>query len=81
MRSLSIQLVGDDFEIFSRINAPPLKRDPLPEELSTLLREIGLHVDRLQVDLQLDKEDPLQMTHLVDQGYPTLRVFATVKRR
>ena len=81
LRSLSIQIVRDDFEIFSRINAPPLKRDPLPEELSNLLRKIGLQVDRLQVDLQVDKEDRIQMIVLVDQGYRALSAFATLKRR
>lgn len=79
--SLSIQIVRDDFEIFSRLNAPPLKRDPLPEELSTLLREIGLQVDRLQMDIQLDKEDWAQMRVLDDHGYSTLRAKATLKRR
>lgn len=79
LRSLSIQIVREDFEIFSMLNAPPLQRDPLPEELSTLLRDNGFPVDRLQVDLQLDKEDPIQMILLMDGGCFALRGLAHVK--
>lgn len=81
LRSLSIQIVRGDFEIFSMLNAPPLQRDPLPEELSTLLRANGFPVDRLQVDLQLDKEDPIQMIVLKAGGYSALGAFAETKRK
>ena len=79
LRSLSIQLCRDPSEVLSISNLPTVKRKPLPEEFSTLLGNIGLRVDQLQVDLlYVDDEGELQ-THiecLAKHVYPYLRTLS-----
>ncbi|MCJ1424068.1 hypothetical protein MMC29_001955 [Sticta canariensis] len=84
LRSLSIQPHRRDANIFSTLNIPTRKRKPLPEELSSLLRHLGLRVDQLQMDLLYDasaREHLLQMKCLTLQVYPYLRVFSAHKNR
>lgn len=84
LRSLSIQLCCDPSEILSKSKLPTVKQKPLPEEFSTLLRNIGLRVDQLQVDqLQVDLlyvvdegEHQSQMECLATHVYPYLRTLS-----
>lgn len=98
LRSLRIQTgCYCDRDILSMFKVPPLKRYPLPEELLTLLRGIGLQVNQLridiqhrnefmrvrelQLDLQLDNEHQSQVELLADQVYSYLRTLAALKRK
>lgn len=75
MRSLSIHLRCNRLEVISSRNLPALGRYPLPNELLTLLRDLGLRVDQLQLSVQQsdEREHRVQMEVLADQAFPILR--------
>ena len=76
---LSVQPHFHNFDLFSGLRSPPLIHKPLPEELLTLLQDMGVRVDQLEMQLLLrdDTEQYIfQGTYLVDQVYPALRTFA-----
>lgn len=72
---LSIQTECTDSEMFSRLEEAPLKRYPLPEKLSSLLRDTGLAVHELKMDIQSDKEHPDLMKDLARYVYPSLETL------
>lgn len=82
LRSLTIHIkVPDDSHIFIRLNPSKFTKGPLPDEFLNLLRDIGLRVDQLQMDLQLDVNDSSvhyqdPMKSLVDIVYPLLRALS-----
>ncbi|MCJ1263455.1 hypothetical protein MMC22_003325 [Lobaria immixta] len=79
LRSLSIQLCRRPSEILSISNLSTVKRKPLPEEFSTLLGNIGLRVDQLQVDLLYvadEGELQTQIECLPTFVYPYLRTLS-----
>lgn len=76
---LSVQPHFHSFDLFSGLRSPALTSKPLPEELSSLLEDMGLRADQLEMQLLLrdDTEQYIfQGTYLVDQVYPVLRTFA-----
>ena len=84
LRSLSIKPHRQGAYIFSTLNIPTHKRNPLPEELSSLLRHLGLRVDQLQMTLLYDasvREHLLQMKCLTLLVYPYLRILSAHKNR
>lgn len=82
LRSLTIHIrAPHDRNHFIRLNPRTVKTGPLPEEFSNLLRDIGLRVDQLQMDLELQAnesvkgyEDPMKV--MVDIVYPLLRALS-----
>lgn len=83
LRSLSIQPSYSQLDILSQ-SSPILQRNPLPEEFSSLLRNIGLRVDQLHVDLLCAKDEGMhryQMELLADEVYLYLRVLSARKAR
>lgn len=86
LRSMSIafQPLNAKFDILSRFSYPKLKRKQLPEELSSLLRDLGLRVDQLEMELvyEIDERDhQIQMERLADEVYPVLRVLSSYMAR
>lgn len=82
MRSLSIHLQCNRLEVLSSRNLPALGRYPVPEELLTLLRDLGLRVDQLQLSVQHKnaREHRFQMEVLADQAFQILRTKAAEVR-
>lgn len=78
LRSLTIRMICADREIILKVDSPALKRCPLPENLSSLLRDLGLPVDHLQTDLQYyidERKHHDLMTCLAGKSYHFLRVM------
>lgn len=79
LRSLSIQLCRDPSKILSISTLSTLKQKPLPEEFLTLLRNAGLRVGQLQMDLLYvadEGEYHFQMEGLANHVYPYLRTLS-----
>lgn len=91
LRSINLQKGCAHVEVLSNLKLPGLNQYPLPKELESLLRAIGLRVDQLQMDLQMDEKCDIcwgspgirsdRMHYLNKQVYPCLRVFAAIKAK
>lgn len=93
LRSMCIYTSCNDDEIFFRSKVPPRKRYPFPEELSTLLQDLGLQVNRLQMEMnhRNDFQEPLdplnderyrfELETLDNRVYPLLRILLALKRK
>lgn len=81
LSELSIQADCTDSEMFSRLEEAPLNRYPLPEQLSTLLRDMGLAVHELKMDIQSDKEHPDLMKDLARHVYPFLETLLLWRKK
>ncbi|MCJ1467135.1 hypothetical protein MMC07_005757 [Pseudocyphellaria aurata] len=91
LRSLSLQYSCTNARVLSHLMPPGPNRYPVPKELETLLREIGLRVDQLQLDLEMDEKSnesdwrPPRGSNYTDSltkhVYPCLRAFSFIKAR
>lgn len=84
LRSLSIQISGHGVGIPSRLALPIFQRYSLPKKLSSLLQELGLRVDQLEMDVQHDdiwNARQRQSELLVNNVYPFLQMYFAWKAR
>lgn len=82
LRSLSLLCSCSEADILPRLNSAPLKRYPLSEKLSRLLRNCGLPVDQLQVDILSNedgREDQAEMSHPIRKGYHSLELLSQIQ--
>lgn len=81
LRSLSIPLGCPESHMLLSLNSPTLESYPLPEELSSLLRDLGLQVDQLRTNLLCGHHEGLPMSFLITTVYPHLRAMSAWRKK
>lgn len=79
LRTLTIQIGCSSSEIdyFSSLDLSELKQYPLPEKFASLLQDLGLPVDRLEMGLNLNGNEnhhQNEINRLVNRVYPVLEM-------